>query len=53
MYRLIAMCIILGTGKMFIDHYNNGQRHIKQTDELLKIVKDTNKAVKNIERRSN
>ena len=46
------MCIILGTGKMLLDHYNNVQRHIKQTDELLKIVKETNTAVKKIERRS-
>ena len=53
MYRLIAMCIILGTGKIFIDHYNNVQRHIKQTNELLKLVKETNTVVKKIERRSN
>lgn len=46
MYRIIAMCVILGVGKMFLNHYNNVQRHIKQTDELLRIVKETNELVK-------
>ena len=47
MYRIIAMCVILGAGKFFLDHYNNVQRHIEQTDELLRIVKETNQLVKN------
>ncbi len=46
MYRAITICIILGVGKMFLDHYNNVQRHINQTDELLKIMKETNELVK-------
>ena len=46
MYRAITICIILVVGKVFLDHYNNVQRHIKQTDELLKIVKETNELVK-------
>ncbi len=47
MYRTILLCVILGAGKLFLDHYNNVQRHIKQTDELLRIVKETNQLVKN------
>jgi len=46
MYRIIAICVILGVGKMFLNHYNNVQRHIKQADELLRIVKETNELVK-------
>ena len=47
MYRTILLCVILGAGKLFLDHYNNVQRHIEQTDELLRIVKETNQIVKN------
>ena len=47
MYRTILLCGILGAGKFFLDHYNNVQRHIEQTDELLRIVKETNQLVKN------
>ena len=47
MYRTILLCVILGAGKLFLDHYNNVQRHIEQTDELLRIVKETNQLVKN------
>jgi len=46
MYRVITFLAVVGLGKMFFDHYNNVQRHINQTDELLKIVKETNNIVK-------
>ena len=49
MYQIIAMCVILGASKMLLDYYDNVQRHIKQTDELLLIVKEIHQIVKNKE----